>query len=268
MEIKSKFITFAAQEELASHTMNRQVISHLKKHDIFSDLEIQTNQDHSEGVALLAEQFANEFGMGDYGRVMGLLHDKGKEKLEFQEYIQDVNGLPGHKNYTNEGKNHAYVGGLIAKNLQPRDFPLIGNPIMGHHRGLYDYSELETESTKEIPAEVSIPQRQNLTLPSWFNPSVLQPKDMHHIVRMLYSCLVDADFLDTERFMQPEQFALRKDKNLLIDLLPKLDEFTWVRGTGFLTQSGIVIFVKVLSKWIRYLSLDPHYFCAYLCSGF
>lgn len=199
-------------------------ISHIRPNQE-GELEYQSNEEHSLGVAKLARQFATEFGMGDFGYVMGLLHDKGKEKEEFQEYIQDVNDIPGHKNYTVEGKAHSYVGGLIAKMIMPMIAPLIENPIMGHHRGLYDYLDLEEEEKQMIPAVVKIPQLQQPSLPSWFTPNKLQVKDFHHIERILYSCLVDADYLDTERFMQPQQFSLRGSKASLTELLPRLNDY-------------------------------------------
>lgn len=187
------------------------------------DIEYQSNEDHCLGVAILAKQFASEIGMGDFGYIMGILHDKGKEKKEFQNYIRHENGLTDKKMYTQEGKAHAYVGGLLAKKLYKREYCLIGNPIMGHHRGLYDYTDMETEELKDIPTEVSVPDILKISYPSWFNPKVLQPKDFHHIERILYSCLVDADYLDTERFMQPQQFSLRCGKTSLKELLTKLN---------------------------------------------
>lgn len=201
-------------------------ISHIRK-DADGNITYQSNEDHSRGVAELAKQFAEEFGMGDFGYVMGLLHDKGKEKDEFQEYIQDTNGIPGHKNWTKDGKSHAYVGGLIAKELYKKEYCLIGNPIMGHHRGLYDYPDLENEEQKDIPKEVqhSNIDKPNLNLPKWFFSSMLKSRDFHHVERILYSCLVDADFLDTERFMQPEQYALRNEKANMEVLLPKLNAY-------------------------------------------
>ena len=72
-------------------------ISHIRKDAEENIIAYQSNEEHSRGVAELTKQFANEFGMGDFGYIMGMLHDKGKEKHEFQEYIQDVNGIPGHK---------------------------------------------------------------------------------------------------------------------------------------------------------------------------
>lgn len=189
--------------------------------------ECQSNEEHSLGVAQLARQFSSEFGMGDFGYVMGILHDKGKEKREFQEYILDANNVPGHKNWTQTGKTHAYVGGLIAKNtLPPFYYSLIGNAIMGHHRGLYDWTDLIEEEEKTIPEEVETTQKQDFLpeLPAWFTPNHIQNKDIHHIERILFSCLVDADYLDTERFMQPLQAELRGQKAKLEDLLPKLKE--------------------------------------------
>lgn len=204
-----------------------QYISHIRKDADGNIVAYQSNEDHSRGVAQLAKEFADTFGMGEFGYVMGLLHDKGKEKKEFQNYIRYQNELTEHKAYTQEGKAHAYVGGLLAKETLKLAYPLIGNPIMGHHRGLYDYMDMEDEEHKAIPDEVATFKfdASALSLPSWFKPSVLQQKDFHHIERMLYSCLVDADYLDTERFMQSEQFALRGSKANLLELVPVLETY-------------------------------------------
>lgn len=53
-------------------------ISHVRKHATGEKYVFQSNEDHLDGVAKLAEQFASEFGMGNWGKVLGLLHDKGK----------------------------------------------------------------------------------------------------------------------------------------------------------------------------------------------
>lgn len=201
-----------------------QYISHIRKDDE-GMLHFQYNDEHCMEVAVMAKLFASEFGMAEFGYAMGLLHDKGKEKDEFQNYICFQNGLSTQKSFTQEGKSHAYVGGLIAKKMYPSLSALIVNPIMGHHRGLYDYPDLENEQQKDIPNNVSVPQPTSLSLPPWFNPNNLQAKDFHHIERMLFSCLVDADYLDTERYMQPKEFSLRGNKNSLAELLPILKEY-------------------------------------------
>ena len=48
---------------------------------------------------------------------------------------------------------------------------------------------------------------------------------MHHLVRMLFSCLVDADSLDTEAFMEPEQAKARGCHTSMLELLRKLEEY-------------------------------------------
>lgn len=201
-------------------------IAHIRKDGDGNIVAYQSNEEHSHGVAELAERFASEFGMGDFGRVMGLLHDKGKEKDEFQNYIRFQNELTDKKAYTQEGKAHAYVGGLLAKMDFGQISPLIANPIMGHHRGLYDYGGLEDESKREVPKEISPVDTNGLPLHflKWMNPRILQQKDFHHVERMLFSCLVDADYLDTELFMQPAQHQLREGKATLADLLPMLED--------------------------------------------
>lgn len=204
-----------------------QYISHIRKNAQCNIVAFQSNKDHCLNVAKLARSFASDFGMGDFGYAMGVLHDLGKEKNEFQEYIQDVNGISGHKNWTMDGKSHAYVGGLVAKRILGVFYPLIGNPIMGHHRGLYDYLDLEKVENIPMPSDVDVPSKDDfpLSFPYWFSPSILQPKDFHHVERMLFSCLVDADYLDTEQFMQPEEFSLRGGKASLAELLPKLNVY-------------------------------------------
>lgn len=197
------------------------IISHIKQ--IGSDWIIQTNEDHQKGVADFASKFAGEFEMTEWGRVLGLLHDKGKEQKTFQQHIQKESGYA--PDIKVEGDySHAYVGALIAKELFNSPFPyyqIIDNILMGHHRGLYDYGDKEEILKKEIPNDVSVePLDERLNI-----LQLKSSKDVHHFIRMLYSCLVDADYLDTERFMQPEQFRLRGGKSTVEELLLKLEAY-------------------------------------------
>ena len=94
---------------------------------------------------------------------------------------------------------------------------------MGHHVGLYDYSDYdEVMEGKTIPTEVDTTE---LNIPlSTLKLKSLKPFECNHIIRMLFSCLVDADRLDTEEFMKPEQSALRGGKKTLYELAPLLDQ--------------------------------------------
>lgn len=198
--------------------MNRSMISHIRQ----NDWTIQTNEEHLQGVAKLAAQFAAEFGCEDIARIIGLLHDKGKEQTEWQKYIQGVTGYNHEYVNIRRGPNHSYVGARIAQIQYPQLAPLIAQPIAGHHRGLYDYCEYIEETNKDIPKEVLVPKSQSCAMPRLQN---LEIHDLHHLVRMLFSCLVDADSLDTEGFMNPEQASLRGVHTTMEDLLSKLEEY-------------------------------------------
>ena len=196
----------------------RLIISHVRE----SDKEIQTNDKHQQGVAERAESFAAEFGMGDFGKVMGLLHDKGKEKKAFQQHIIKESGID--PSIRIEGDYcHAYVGALLARKQYQTLASLLAYPIMGHHAGLYDYSDYDDViEGKNIPTEVDTTE---LNLPlSTSKLKSIKPFECNHIIRMLYSCLVDADRLDTEAFMIPEQASLRKGKKTLHELEPLLEK--------------------------------------------
>lgn len=202
------------------------IISHLRHKDSSSDTtsdnwddwEIQTNENHSEGVARLAEQFAAEAGLKGWGRFVGLLHDKGKERRAFQEYIKHANGLPA--DYHGENKNHAFVGAVLSRKCAPITFPVAAYVIAGHHAGLCDYTKLRDCLAEPVPNEIT-------PLTTIAPPALPSTKwtafDFNHLIRMLYSCLVDADYLDTEAFMNRQQAEARGRAETLPVLLPKLE---------------------------------------------
>ncbi|MDD6184008.1 MAG: CRISPR-associated helicase Cas3' [Bacteroidales bacterium] len=191
-------------------------ISHVRQ----TDFAAQPNSEHLKGVAELAAKFAEEFGMAEWGRILGLLHDKGKEKKTFQQHIIKESGLD--PNIKVEGDyRHAYVGALIAKKLFPNLHLLMDNALMGHHRGLYDDGDMKEVMKMEMPHDVSI---ENIDA-QLVIPYKGKPQDLHHLQRMLYSCLVDADYLDTEAFMQPEQSTLRGKHDSLASLEEKLEAY-------------------------------------------
>ena len=204
------------------------IISHIKGGP--GNWSIQSNSEHQQGVAALAAKFADTFDMGEWGRVLGLLHDIGKETWAFQHHIKKESGYcPDIKV---EGvTSHAYVGGLVAKQLFPMAFPVLSNIIMGHHRGLYDDGEWKQLLKQDIPDEVCIPDiKTQLSAPS----RQLVQQDFHHLVRMLYSCLVDADYLDTEAFMAPDQAKLRGAKTSMSNLCSKLENHLELLNKGSL----------------------------------
>ena len=192
------------------------MIAHLK---LEPEPIIQTIEEHRNHVADLARSFAEVFGSDSLAYLAGWLHDKGKERNSFQNYIRKENGLSTNGKAIGEHE-HAFVGGLIASQ-KPLQSLLLANIIMGHHRGLYDDDALKGEiKRRTVPKEIKID-------PLPIKPSSphirLRPNDLHHYVRMLFSCLVDADRLDTEAFMNPYQARLRGQGDSLPVLLERLE---------------------------------------------
>ena len=200
----------------------KHIISHIYQDSSDGHWVIQSNEEHTIGVSVRASQFADVFGMSPWGEIIGKLHDKGKESQAFQQYIRKESGYDPEIKVTGD-THHAYVGGLIARKLYGKSFDnFITNQIISHHTGLHDSDELDVVLTKEIPPEVdSHIGKIQLNRP----PVNIAPNDFHHLARMLYSCLVDADFLDTEAFMDKKSADLRKNKANLETLLPMLENY-------------------------------------------
>lgn len=209
--------------------MGRLIISHLYLQD--GQWIIQSNDEHTAGVSRLSAQFAEEFGMGAWARVSGQLHDKGKESVAFQQHIKKESGYDPGCQVTGD-THHAYVGGIIARHVYGKSADnFFVNQIVSHHTGLHDYDEIDSILEKAIPEEIDTRVRkEDLTR----LPFTLESHDIHHLSRMLFSCLVDADFLDTESFLNKQSYELRQNKADLKTLLPLLES----RLNGFKSQAG------------------------------
>lgn len=212
------------EEGMTVNSKTIRVVSHVKR-EYDGTWVIQHNDDHQQGVAERAESFAAEFGMGEWGRTLGLLHDKGKEKRAFQQHIIKESGIDPTVKVEGDYR-HAYVGALLAKILFPKHHLLMDNALMGHHRGLYDDGDMKQVMKMEVPNDVNVEKIDaRLKIPQLEKPVKGYQKDIHHLERMLYSCLVDADYLDTEDFMQLEQSKLRGKYESLEELERKLELF-------------------------------------------
>ncbi len=158
----------------------------------------QTYQEHCQNVAHLAAGFAAQFDREAEGERAGLLHDAGKTAQDGQRRIL----------YGGRKVDHATAG---AKLLYEHGDPFGAMCVAGHHCGLQDYGSrvASTPHDRTFCGRMQLKpkyDRQVVELPQVENPLELHfdgPeafRDAFHI-RMLYSCLVDADFLDTEAFM-------------------------------------------------------------------
>ena len=179
---------------------------------------MQTVKEHLQGTAALAEVFAQPFGGCEQARLAGDLHDIGKYSREFQHRLEG-----GPK------VDHSTAGGKEA--FQLRQFEA-AFAVMGHHGGLPDYggkndtgdtSTLYGRQQKKVPDYSA--WKQEIALSPASRPSHIPPDNLSEAfyIRMLYSCLVDADYLDTEAFM--DGTLPRGGYEPIASLLDKLDQY-------------------------------------------
>ena len=169
----------------------------------------QPLKDHLLAVAARARSFAEVFGAGDLAWTTGLCHDLGKYSSEFQKRLGDPR----------IHVDHSTAGAIRAREKYGPIGLLMAYAIAGHHSGLPNGGGSEESdlfyriSHKTIPdfsaysAELSLPERAP-GLPVTAGPTH-RGFTVSFFVRMLFSCLVDADALDAEQFSSPEAFDLR-----------------------------------------------------------
>lgn len=199
----------------------KQIIAHISDDGLN---RIQTNEDHCHNVAEKAAGFARDFGMDDYAFLAGLLHDKGKERKSFQDYIKYSSGYDRSTKPIGD-KTHSWVGADICRKIYgPVYDNLLVNQILSHHSVLHNSNEIGSDTDKDIPCDVNVDFGSKIDLhrPNFAN---MEKKDFHHLSRMLFSCLIDADRLDTEAFMNPDKHRQRQNHTTLKDLLPALESY-------------------------------------------
>ena len=203
---------------------------------------IQTIKEHLEGTAKLSGEFAEKFGKQDWGYCCGMLHDIGKYSIDFQKRIL------GENNYR---VDHSTAGARVCLEKGGK-YSFLEYCIAGHHAGLPNYGNNYDESTDstlsgrrlkklsdyqayqteiEVPAINSMPIDLKRTVNPDFSLSVF--------MRMIYSCLVDADFLDTEAFMKEGKQGRNSGENIEI-LFKKLENYIsgWLKNQDINTVNG------------------------------
>jgi CRISPR-associated endonuclease/helicase Cas3 len=167
---------------------------------------------HLRGVATLAAGFAESFGAAEAAYFLGLWHDLGKFDPAWQRYLHDAEA---GKMRRGQGPDHKAAGAYLAQqHLGP-----LALLIQGHHGGLRTVQDLKVwlqdhlagtvvtgvldEAKREI-SDLEPPARPSL--PAHVQRGRLAQETF---LRLLFSALVDADYLDTERHLDPSAFAQR-----------------------------------------------------------
>lgn len=196
------------------------------------DTEWQGLREHLDGVADLAAEFGRPLGIEAAARAAGQLHDLGKYTPAFQARLR---GDTSSVDHSTAGAAEILGG---ATGLDGMIGQLIAYAIAGHHAGLpdrigeagtlnarlaqYDPVDLDPVWRQEIA-----PVTQGLAPAGIGAPPAKSPDDLAFrfsvLGRMIFSCLVDADFRDTETFYNAAK-GMRADRvwPRLADILPYL----------------------------------------------
>ncbi len=198
-------------------------------------------EDHLRAVGERAAEFAALFGSADWGRVAGTWHDLGKYRPAFQYILRQAQGEDAHleREGTSARVDHSSPGAIYAQDqLGGTGLPL-ALVIAGHHTGLknrvdwnggrdsrYDRAKrehlLEEVPLVAIPGDIAhVPA---LAVPVFLRgPEIaLSKRKVEFWIRMLFSALVDADFLDTEAFFDLRRTELRQGFPSLDSLAERL----------------------------------------------
>lgn len=206
------------------------------------DGRVQMVEEHLEGTARRAGQFADAFGKHEWGYCCGLMHDIGKYSQAFQRKI---------RNDGTERVDHSSAGAQLCYEKKGR-YPIMSYCIAGHHAGLPDFGsssdaasaptlmgrlKKKVEDYQAYRTEIQIPELD--TDPFDIRQSKNPDFSLSMFIRMLFSCLTDADFLDTESFMNKE--GVERDSGAPLDsLLEKLESYTvdWQKNQNIDTING------------------------------
>lgn len=198
--------------------------------------------EHLLSVGQLAADRAVFFGGQQLAQIAGLLHDLGKYTDEFQRRINgDLIRV-----------DHATRGAMLAVERYGPVGRLLAYGIAGHHAGLANGRDPGERSTLQerlkgqgLPAlleqwqhEIQLPAMAELGLPPIKPVRERQVFQLAFLTRMLFSCLVDADFLDTEAFYNriEQRPSLRPGQPpTLTELRAALDGYL----AGFTTDSPV-----------------------------
>lgn len=180
---------------------------------------------HLKNVSRMAGERAAIFGLKTMAETAGLLHDLGKYTNEFQCRIA------GDLVRT----DHSTHGAIQAAERYGKLGHILAYGIAGHHAGLANGVDgVERTALRDrlcssgLPTllnewrnEITLPEVQELSLPIKLHSRERSQFQFAFVVRMLFSCLVDADFVDTEAFYANFD---GKEKNAACNrLVPTLD---------------------------------------------
>jgi len=167
--------------------------------DVSDQTKWEPLDEHLRAVGARADEFAAAFGFAKWGEAAGLLHDIGKVSDAYLAYICGRGNSPDHSTARAIEAMRRY-GEICGR--------LLAFTVAGHHAGLSDGKDLSVRLTKTVARYAGWenytgmpPALSDLDPPTGFTKSAQYTGfEMAFLTRMIFSCLVDADFLETEHF--------------------------------------------------------------------
>lgn len=209
----------------------------------------QTLRNHSENVSMLMESYLDHIKIKNFAFLVGYLHDLGKAKQEFQDYVRNpVSYKRGSINHSSAGAIYLYMKYIKENNTKNQysmfTYQMLGLAIMSHHSGLSDcldirgsdcltkrltsksgdgikesidnfLSECVDESNLNLCIIEAIKEVQNFITLSIQLYGSERNKNMYALGMLekhIFSCLLDADRYDTASFFNniPIQVEVKK----------------------------------------------------------
>lgn len=206
--------------------------------------------EHLRDVGCGAGKFAGFFGSAAWAEAAGRWHDLGKFRPPFQHKLRIAGGVDAHIENTGVRVTHSTAGAIHAmQSLGEAHGSVLAFLIAGHHAGLPDMHdndggagslkerlsgdigqvEFREALAESIPSDI-------LAKPADLPMPLVGPQGFALWIRMLFSCLVDADFLDTEEFFDPTRTAARGTYPALTLIKQHLD--AWLAAKTRNVSSG------------------------------
>lgn len=193
---------------------------------------------HLQSTGRLSSRFVGSLNAGDWGELLGLWHDLGKYSSAFQAYIRGRNGQEAHLENRPGRVDHSTAGAAQAASQFAKQNPfaarVLAYCLAGHHAGLPDWDtgsdaslarRLARTKPETTDALARAPQSL-LEAPLGPGPRIVPAESgkecglqIGMLVRMLFSCLTDADFLDTEAALAPHRTAGRQSGSVSIEAM-------------------------------------------------
>ena len=202
-------------------------------------------EDHLREVGRLAGEFATPFGGGPTAEIAGLWHDLGKYAADFQAKLRAARAeaVEAHVERSGDARarvDHSTAGAFHATTVRGgADSVPIAFAIAGHHAGLADRADLHRRLTTAGKARLAAAESEHppaalvahpfpslptsVALGATPDPDALRRVEM--FTRMVFSALVDADFLDTEAFFDTDRSDLRGGHAPLATLASRLSGY-------------------------------------------